>query len=305
MFWRYLRYLLRHKWFVFIECCKLGIPWRGIVHDLSKFLPSEWSPYMWYYYGPWQPGKQPSALIAKYEMAWLRHQHRNLHHWEMWICPDLNQKLISFANVANANGHEKISSMAGGYDTSVPNISGSIPEKVSCVEKTDTLNIIAPIPKSTLTNIDKIKSCFFNGIVFKYWNTMVDYLQSVLAAVKRTWSFFVWTISLVAGQNIENNSHQEIQRGQEAYQSTAGQLNKDTHQFFKCFVTTATPQSAIMATVPIIIFPMPDKYRREMLADWRGAGRALRKPDTKAWYKEHAEFIILHPETRTWIEANL
>ena len=38
---KYLLYLIKHKWLVFLECCKAGIPWRGILHDLSCFLPSE------------------------------------------------------------------------------------------------------------------------------------------------------------------------------------------------------------------------------------------------------------------------
>jgi hypothetical protein len=48
---RYLKSQLRHKWFVFVECCKLGIPHLGIIHDLSKFLPSEWRGYACYFYG--------------------------------------------------------------------------------------------------------------------------------------------------------------------------------------------------------------------------------------------------------------
>lgn len=51
--------------------------------------------------------------------------------------------------------------------------------------------------------------------------------------------------------------------------------------------------------------PMPDKYRREMLADWRGAGMALGKPDTKAWYLANKDKMHLHPETRAWIEQQL
>lgn len=35
----YLWYVLRHKYFVFVECCRLGVPWRGLVHDLSKLSP--------------------------------------------------------------------------------------------------------------------------------------------------------------------------------------------------------------------------------------------------------------------------
>jgi len=51
--------------------------------------------------------------------------------------------------------------------------------------------------------------------------------------------------------------------------------------------------------------PMPDKYRREMLADWRGAGRALGFPDTKAWYVKNRDNIKLHPDTRAWIDHEL
>jgi hypothetical protein len=51
--------------------------------------------------------------------------------------------------------------------------------------------------------------------------------------------------------------------------------------------------------------PMPDRYRREMLADWRGAGRALGFTDTPAWYLRNREHIALHPETRAWVEREL
>lgn len=50
---------------------------------------------------------------------------------------------------------------------------------------------------------------------------------------------------------------------------------------------------------------MPDVYRREMLADWRGAGKALGKPDIKAWYLANQYHMILHPLTRVWIEQQL
>jgi hypothetical protein len=51
--------------------------------------------------------------------------------------------------------------------------------------------------------------------------------------------------------------------------------------------------------------PMPDKYRREMLADWRGAGMALGKPDTAGWYQANKDKMHLHPDTRAWIEQQL
>ncbi len=50
---------------------------------------------------------------------------------------------------------------------------------------------------------------------------------------------------------------------------------------------------------------MPDRYRREMLADWRGAGLALGKPDTAGWYEANRDKMQLHPETRAWIEQQL
>lgn len=50
---------------------------------------------------------------------------------------------------------------------------------------------------------------------------------------------------------------------------------------------------------------MSDVYRREMLADWKGAGRALGFPDTRAWYMARRVTIRLHPETRKWVEEKL
>lgn len=54
-----------------------------------------------------------------------------------------------------------------------------------------------------------------------------------------------------------------------------------------------------------VCLPMPDLWRREMLADWRGAGRAGGTPDTFAWYLKNKDNIKLHPDTRRWIEAQL
>jgi hypothetical protein len=37
-YWKHFVYLMKHKWFVLVECVKLGIAWRGLVHDLSGLL---------------------------------------------------------------------------------------------------------------------------------------------------------------------------------------------------------------------------------------------------------------------------
>lgn len=88
---RFLQYVLIHKWLVFIEACKLGIPWRGLVHDLTKLLPREWTPRIA------MLGKSSRVLqdddgyyladIVADELAlsWLRHYHDNPHHWQWWV----------------------------------------------------------------------------------------------------------------------------------------------------------------------------------------------------------------------------
>lgn len=86
---KYLKYILKHKWFVMVECFKCGIFYRGITHDLSKFLPSEWIPYVNYFYGysdPASPIKRKEDFPDfGFNMSWLKHQKRNNHHWQWWI----------------------------------------------------------------------------------------------------------------------------------------------------------------------------------------------------------------------------
>lgn len=88
---RYARYVLRHKWFVLAECWKRRLYWRGLMHDLSKLLPSEWFPYARHFYGPrsgnvdvagspYMPHEQ-----AAFDLAWLHHQNVNDHHWQWWM----------------------------------------------------------------------------------------------------------------------------------------------------------------------------------------------------------------------------
>ena len=97
---RYLRYVLRHKWYVLQECWRFGIRWRGLVHDLSKFSPAEWGPYVDYFYGgDWPayretPGEWKHQIGDKwtkewvqrrFDRAWLHHIHHNPHHWQHWV----------------------------------------------------------------------------------------------------------------------------------------------------------------------------------------------------------------------------
>lgn len=49
--------------------------------------------------------------------------------------------------------------------------------------------------------------------------------------------------------------------------------------------------------------PMPERYAREMVADWCGAGKAYTGAwDVASWYEQNAGRIILHPDTRALVE---
>ena len=77
----YAKYLVRHKIFVLqarsLTGCSL---WRSLTHDWSKFLPSEWFPYVDTFYGS---GKK--VLEVAFSQAWNAHQKRNKHHWQYWV----------------------------------------------------------------------------------------------------------------------------------------------------------------------------------------------------------------------------
>ena len=80
-YFTYLNYVIRHKWYVAVECFKVGLYWRGITHDLSKFKPSEFIPYANYFYGR----AIHSVNDNDFNFAWLLHQTRNDHHWQWWV----------------------------------------------------------------------------------------------------------------------------------------------------------------------------------------------------------------------------
>lgn len=81
---KHLCLVSRHKWEVFKLCLHAGIPMRGLVHDLSKFSPSEFWESVKYYNGSRSP-LEVSREKNGYSLAWLHHKGRNKHHWEYWI----------------------------------------------------------------------------------------------------------------------------------------------------------------------------------------------------------------------------
>lgn len=79
--------ITRHRWVVFKLCVKVGEPWRGFVHDLSKYSPTEFWEGVKYFNGKHSPITDCKRKEG-YSKAWLHHRGRNRHHVEYWV--DLN-----------------------------------------------------------------------------------------------------------------------------------------------------------------------------------------------------------------------
>lgn len=107
--WLYLKYVVRHKYFVFREGLRLDVPIiQLIAHDWTKFLPREWFPYADTFYGgpyrtheeifseptlvvsgvfirPDYNEKSKEAVKDAFDRAWLAHQHASPHHHQHWV----------------------------------------------------------------------------------------------------------------------------------------------------------------------------------------------------------------------------
>ncbi len=78
----------KHKAFVFRAGLWTGAPlWRLIIHDWTKYTPSEAPHYGRQFFGD---KSDPAGFAA----AWLHHQNSNNHHWEFYI-----------SRTAHTNGH--------------------------------------------------------------------------------------------------------------------------------------------------------------------------------------------------------
>lgn len=77
----FLRFTMKHKWYVFVECCKLGIPWRGIKHDMGKLRPKAFHAYS----RRWAAGNSYKAIDdITYLKVFANHLRRSEHHWQYW-----------------------------------------------------------------------------------------------------------------------------------------------------------------------------------------------------------------------------
>lgn len=75
--------ITRHRHKVIAHCFRAGIPLRGLLHDLSKYTPTEFIPGARYYLGNRSPNEGEREDYG-YSKAWMHHKGRNRHHFEYW-----------------------------------------------------------------------------------------------------------------------------------------------------------------------------------------------------------------------------
>jgi hypothetical protein len=143
--WKYLKYVLRHKWFVFLECLKLGVPlWIAITHDWDKFMPDEWFAFVNHFYGEkirdgnWsvtdlKTGQSipkmidPPDVQEAWDQALNLHYNRNRHHWQFYLFrPDKPRPQFGQCSYDGGMSHATVTRYGEGgdaaiiYDISIP-----------------------------------------------------------------------------------------------------------------------------------------------------------------------------------------
>lgn len=76
--------ITRHKNLVMKGCFKIGLYKQGLLHDLSKYTPTEFFVGCKYYQGNMSPNNA-ERMDKGYSSSWLHHKGRNKHHLEYWI----------------------------------------------------------------------------------------------------------------------------------------------------------------------------------------------------------------------------
>lgn len=82
--WQHLKTINHHKMLVMKGCFRVGLYKQGLLHDLSKYTPTEFLVGCKYFQG----NVSPNNIERKekgYSAAWLHHKGRNKHHMEYWI----------------------------------------------------------------------------------------------------------------------------------------------------------------------------------------------------------------------------
>lgn len=91
-FFGHLHTINHHKFLVMKHCFRVGLYWQGLMHDMSKYSPSEFFVGVKYYQAGKRSPNNAEREAKGYSSAWLRHKGRNKHHLEYWIDYSLDDK---------------------------------------------------------------------------------------------------------------------------------------------------------------------------------------------------------------------
>lgn len=82
--WKHFKTITYHRFLVMKYCFRVGLYKQGLLHDLSKYSPTEFWVGVRYYQGNRSPN---NAEIEDrgYSSSWLHHKGRNKHHYEYWV----------------------------------------------------------------------------------------------------------------------------------------------------------------------------------------------------------------------------
>lgn len=87
----HLKTITEHKILVMKHCFRIGLYKQGLLHDMSKYMPSELLMGFMYYDDGKSSPNNGERYDKGYSAAWLHHKGRNRHHFEYWLDYSLQQ----------------------------------------------------------------------------------------------------------------------------------------------------------------------------------------------------------------------
>ena len=92
--WGHFKTITSHKLLVMKYCFKVGLYKQGLLHDLSKYSPTEFLVGAKYYQGTRSPNNAEREATGV-STSWLHHKGRNRHHFEYWTDYNPSTKEVS------------------------------------------------------------------------------------------------------------------------------------------------------------------------------------------------------------------
>ncbi len=80
---KHFKTITHHRHLVIYHALKCGIFFQGLMHDMSKYSPTEFKAGAKFYKGFKSPNEGEREEYG-YSNAWMHHKGRNKHHFEYW-----------------------------------------------------------------------------------------------------------------------------------------------------------------------------------------------------------------------------